>query len=100
MCLAVSSRMSLASGTELGCLCCVGPQQGYCCSGCPRLCLWLLQAVYNLPAFHAVPSSSWALQPGIKAHRCQQTCQAKLRAGLPPETDLNLIITIIIPVGP
>lgn len=100
VCLAASSRMSLASGTEPGCLWCVAPQQGYCCSGCPRLCLWLLQGTHNSTCFHTVPSSSRDLQRGIKVCRCQQTGQTTLWAGLPPGTDLNSIITITIPVGP
>lgn len=51
MCLAAVGRMSLASGTEPGCLWCVAPQQGYGCSGCPRLCLCLLPGVYNSTCF-------------------------------------------------
>lgn len=51
MCLAASGQMSLASETEPGCLWCMAPQQGYGCSGCPRLCLWLLPGVHNSTCF-------------------------------------------------
>lgn len=70
------------------------------CSGVHGSAYGSFRACATLSAFHRVSSSSRALQGGIKAHRCQQTGQAALRAGLLPGTDLNPILTITVPVRP